>query len=115
MKIRTILAALLALFAILTLLDRFVLVELLIRRTGLPLLVAVAEALAIVGTGALVRRAKRVDPLLDFLLGYPLFGTLLFLVGTIRVSTVTLVPVLVAAAAVCVFFLLKRYGDSGGA
>jgi hypothetical protein len=112
MKIRTILAVLIALFAILTLFDRFVLVELLIRRTGLPLLLAIAEAMAIVATGALVRRAKRVDPVLDFLLGYPLFGTLLFLVGTIRVSALTLVPLLVIGVAACVFLLLKWYGGA---
>lgn len=112
MKIRTLLAVLVALFAILTLFDRFVLIELLIRRTGLPLLVAIVEAMAIVATGALVRRATRVDPVLDFLLGYPLFGTLLFLVGTIQVSALTLVPLLVIGVAACVFLLLKWYGGA---
>jgi ABC-type cobalt transport system substrate-binding protein len=115
MRIRTILAVLLALFAILTLLDRFVLLELLIRRVGLPLLVAIAEALAIVATGAVVRRTKRIDPVLDYLIGYPLFGTLLFLVATIRVSMLTVIPVLVIGVVACLFLLLKRYGDSGGA
>src|SRR5688500_270370 len=98
MKPRPILATLLALFALLTLLDRFVLVELFLRRAGLPLLLAVVEALAIVGTGALLRRAKRVDAPLDFLLGYPVFGTALFLVGLLKIAAWTLVPLLVLGA-----------------
>src|SRR5688572_21793115 len=83
---RTILAVLIALFAILTLLDRFVLVELLLRRTAMPLLLALTEGLAIVGVGALLRRGKHVDVPLDFLLGYPVFGTLLYLAGSIKVE-----------------------------
>jgi hypothetical protein len=108
---RTILATLLALFALLTLLDRFVLVELFLRRAGMPLLLTAVEALAIVGTGALLRRAKRVDAPLDFLLGYPVFGTLLFLVGTLKIAAWTLVPLLVLGAIAGVVYLLKRYAD----
>ncbi|MEA2465003.1 MAG: hypothetical protein QOJ98_2750 [Acidobacteriota bacterium] len=108
---RTILAILLALFALLTLLDRFVLVELFLRRAGVPLLLAAVEALAIVGTGALLRRAKRVDVPLDFLLGYPVFGTLLFLVGTLKIAAWTLVPLLVLGAIAGVVYLLKQYTD----
>ncbi|HYK00698.1 MAG TPA: hypothetical protein VE974_03015 [Thermoanaerobaculia bacterium] len=108
---RTLLATLLALFALLTLLDRFVLVELFLRRAGMPLLLAAVEALAIVGTGALLRRAKRVDAPLDFLLGYPVFGTLLFLVGTLKIAAWTLVPLLVLGALAGVGYLLKRYAD----
>lgn len=111
MKPRPLLAALLALFALLTLLDRFVLVELFVRRAGVPLLLAVAEALAIAGTGALLRRAKRLDAPLDFLLGYPLFGTALFLVGLFKVSSWTLVPLLVLGALAGVAYLLKWYAD----
>lgn len=110
-KLRLTLAVLLALFAILTLLERFVLVELLVRRAALPLLLAAAEALAMVGIGALARRAKYVDVPLDLLLGYPLFGTLLFLAATLKVSAWTLVPLLLAGIAVAIWFLLKRYGD----
>jgi hypothetical protein len=108
---RTVLATLLALFALLTLLDRFVLVELFLRRAGVPLLLAAVEALAIVGTGALLRRAKRVDVPLDFLLGYPVFGTLLFLVGTLKIAAWTLLPLLVLGAIAGVVYLLKQYTD----
>jgi hypothetical protein len=111
MKPRPILAALLALFALLTLLDRFVLVELFLRRAGLPLLLAGVEALAIVGTGALLRRAKRVDAPLDFLLGYPVFGTALFLVGLLKIAAWTLLPLLVLGAGAGIAYLLKRYAD----
>jgi hypothetical protein len=108
---RTIPATLLALFALLTLLDRFVLVELFLRRAGVPLLFAAVEALAIIGTGALLRRAKRVDAPLDFLLGYPVFGTLLFLVGTLKIAAWTLVPLLVLGAVAGAIYLLKAYAD----
>ena len=109
MKARSVLAALLALFALLTLFDRFVLVELLLRRAGLPLVAALAVALACVGVGALARRAEEADAPLDFLLGYPLFGTLCFLVGTIKVATWTLVPLLVAGMLVGVVKLLAAW------
>ena len=60
-KLRSVLAILLGLFAVLTLLDRFVLVELLLRRTAIPLLLAAAMALAMAGFGALfaAREADR--------------------------------------------------------
>jgi hypothetical protein len=108
---RRLLAILLALFALLTLLDRFVLVELFVRRAGVPLLVALVEALAIAGTGALLRRARTLDAPLDFLLGYPVFGTALFLAGLLKIAAWTLVPLLVLGAAAGVVYLLKWYAD----
>lgn len=111
MRLRLTLAALIALFAILTLLDRFVLIELLVRRAGLPLLLALAAALAMLGCGALLRRARRVDVPLDLLIGYPVFGALCFLVGTVRISAWTLVPLLVVAALAGVAFLLRAYAE----
>ena len=110
-KFRTILAALIALFAILTLLDRFVLVELLVRRTAIPLLLAAVVALAMLPCGALLRRAKHVDVPLDLLIGYPLFGTILFLVGTLKATAWTLVPLLILGAIGGIALLLKRYSD----
>jgi len=89
-KTRTVLAVLVALFALLTLLDRFVLVELFVRRTGLPLLAACVEALAILAAGALARRAKTIDAPTDFLVGYPIFGTLCFLAGLVRINAWTM-------------------------
>lgn len=99
MRIRYVLATLLALFALLTLFDRFVLVELLLRRTGVPLLAAFAVALACVGVGALARRTKAADVPVDFLIGYPLFGAVCFVVGLIDISVWTMVPLVVMGAA----------------
>jgi len=109
-RIRPAIAVLLALFAILTLLDRFVLVELLVRRAAIPMLLAAVLALAIAGTGALFRRAKEVDAALDLLIGYPIFGTLCFLVGLLKISDWTLLPLLVLGVVAAVFYLSRRYG-----
>lgn len=97
---RYVLATLLALFALLTLFDRFVLVEMLIRRTALPLAVAFVVAVACVGVGAAARRSAEADGPLDFLIGYPLLGTACFLVGTVNVSVWTMVPVVAIGAVV---------------
>jgi hypothetical protein len=107
-RVRYVLAILLGLFAVLTLLDRFVLVELLLRRTILPLLLALGVAFAMIGIGAMARRAKRLDVPLDLLLGYPLFGTLCFLVATLKIAAWTLVPVAVLGAIATVVMLLRR-------
>ena len=113
MKLRYVLAILLGLFAVLTLLDRFVLVELLLRRTSIPLLLAATIALAMAGMGALFRRAKQIDFLLDLLIGYPLFGTLCFLIGTLKISVWTLGPVVALGLLAAIVFLLRRYaGDT---
>lgn len=95
-RFRTILAAAIAIFLLLTLLDRFKVIELLVMRTALPLVVAIAEGLAIVGAGFAVRgwRRSALDPALDFVIGYPIFGTLCFLVATLRVATWTMLPLL---------------------
>ncbi|HEX9984016.1 MAG TPA: hypothetical protein VGF69_12180 [Thermoanaerobaculia bacterium] len=98
MKVRYWLAVAVALFAVLTLLERFALVELLVRRVSIPLFLAVAEALAIVAVGALVRRSRPLDLPLDFLLGYPIFGAICFLVGALKIDSWTMVPLLVAGA-----------------
>ena len=102
MRARYVAATLLLLFAVLTLVDRFVLVELLVRRAGVPLLVAGAVALAAVGAGALARRGSR-DLLLDFLIGYPLLGTACFVVGLamVNVWTMWLVVIVLAALGIC--------------
>ncbi len=111
MKARLTLSLLLALFAILTLLERFVLVELLVRRAAVPLLLALGEALAILGVGALLRRSKRVDLSVDFLIGYPAFGTLCYLLGTLKVSAWTMVPLLVLGGLGGVWLLLARFAE----
>src|SRR5687768_15627463 len=113
-KARYVLAIVLGLFAVLTLLDRFVLVELLLRRTSIPLLLAAVIALAMVGLGALFRRAKQIDFLLDLLIGYPLFGTLCFLIGTLEISLWTLWPVVAIGLLAAIVFLLRQYSGEAG-
>jgi hypothetical protein len=109
MKIRFTLAALLALFGILTYLERFVLVELLVRRAAVPMLLALAEALAILATGALLRRSKRVDFCADLLIGYPVFGALCFLAALVNVSLWTMVPLLAIGGLGGIALLLMWY------
>jgi hypothetical protein len=109
LRARYVVATLLALFALLTLFDRFVLVEMLLRRAALPLVLAFGVALACVGVGAVARRAEEADWPLDLLIGYPLFGTLCFLVGTIRVSAWTMVPIVVIGAIVGVVKILAGW------
>jgi hypothetical protein len=109
MRIRYILGTLLALFALLTLFDRFVLVELLLRRAALPLMVAFGVALACVGVGAVARRAEEADVPLDLLIGYPLFGTICFVVGLIKVSVWTMVPLVLIGAVIGVVKILAGW------
>jgi hypothetical protein len=58
MTLRRIVAVIVALYLLLVLIDRFVLVELFMRRVGVPILFAAAVALACIGTGYLVRRLR---------------------------------------------------------
>ncbi|MEO8378867.1 MAG: hypothetical protein ABI779_04305 [Acidobacteriota bacterium] len=109
MRIRTVLAALLALFALLTIFDRFALAERLILRTALPLLMATGVALACVGLGALARRSDEADAPLDLLLGYPLFGTICFVVGTLEIAAWLMITITAIAAAVGVLLLLAGW------
>src|SRR5258708_31536128 len=88
---RRIVAIAVALYLLLVLFDRFVLVELLLSRVGSPILFAVAAALACIGTGFLVRR-MRSDVALNFIVGYPIFGTICFLIATLKISPWTMVP-----------------------
>lgn len=96
-RLRYVLAILVALFALLTLADRFVLLELFARRLALPIALAMAEAIAIAAVGMLARRRSS-DPALDFLVGYPLFGALCFLVGLVKIAAWTMLPLVVIGA-----------------
>jgi len=89
-------------------LSRFVLVELNVRRLGAPLVLALAEAVAILGVGRaallLLGRlfpAAEASPRMrtDFVVGYPIFGTICFLVGWISTSTWVMTVVLVLGVA----------------
>lgn len=112
MKARSVLAGLLALFALLTLIDRFVLLELLVRRTAIPLLFAILVAIACTGIGALARRTDEADAPLDFLIGYPLLGTVCFLVGLLKVNVWTMLPVVLLFAIAGGLLLLAGWKHS---
>jgi len=88
--------------------SRFVLVELAARRLGYPMLIAAAEAMAILGIGKMARRAAAqmlVEPAsvgrltVDFVVGYPLFGSLVFLVSALKISVPISVILLLAGVA----------------
>lgn len=96
-RFRFVSALLVALFALLTLADRLVLLELNVRRLAFPIGLALLEAVAITATGMLARR-RASDPALDFVVGYPLFGALCFLVGLLKVSTWTMLPLVIVGA-----------------
>ncbi|MCU1232023.1 MAG: hypothetical protein JWO97_4907 [Acidobacteria bacterium] len=116
-------AVVFAAFLLLSFLDRFLLIELLARRTALPLALALLNSIAIVGAGFAVRglrgRVWRVesestalDLPLDFVIGYPIFGTLCFLVATLYASTWTLMPLTIVCA-VFGAFAIVRARESG--
>jgi len=120
-KPRLILAAAIATFLLLTLLDRFKVIELLALRAALPLALASIEAVAVVGAGFAVRglrgRVWRVheesgalDLPLDFILGYPIFGTLCFLIATMRIATWTMLPLL-AIGAIFGLYAIARWRE----
>jgi hypothetical protein len=115
-KVQRIIAIVVALYLLLVLIDRFVLVELLITRAGFALLLAVFEALAIVGVGfaargALARnwRAEDADLPREFLLGYPIFGALCFLAGTINVSSWSMGALLVICGIGGLYVVVRRF------
>ena len=88
--------------------SRFVLVPLALTRLSLPLALAAAEIAAIAGTGAGAWRLLTRLPALSgattsvpglafcFLVGYPLFGAIFFLVGLVTTEEAVLTAVLVA-------------------
>jgi hypothetical protein len=115
-KSQRIVAIVIALYLLLVLLDRFVLVELLVRRIGLSILLALFEAFAILGVGFAVRgalartwHAEDADLPRDFLLGYPIFGALCFLLGTLNVSSWTMGIVLVVCGVAGIYVLVRRF------
>src|SRR6266571_1341003 len=82
-KLRAVITIIVAAYLLLLLIDRFVLVQLFFERDGISIAIAIIEAAAIVGTGWLARRAREPDPVLDFVVGYPIFGAICFLVALI--------------------------------
>jgi len=92
MTLRRIVAVFVAIYLLLVLIDRFVLVELFVRRVGIPILFAAVVALACIGTGYLVRRLRG-DLALNLVIGYPILGAICFLVGLVHISPWTMVPI----------------------
>jgi hypothetical protein len=114
-RLQRILAAVIALYLLLVLLDRFVLVELFVRRAGLSILFALFESLAIIGAGFAVRgllarswRAEECDIDRDFLIGYPLFGALCFLAGTLNISKWSMGALLVVCGVGGLYVVVRR-------
>jgi hypothetical protein len=92
--------------------ERFVLVELLVRRVGVPLLLAAAVALACIGAGYLARNRKS-GLAANLAIGYPIFGTICFLVGLLKISTWTMVPLVIGLACVGAAAAAARAPEAG--
>ncbi len=99
-KYRHWIALAVAVYLLLVFVDRFVLVELLLRRMALPATLVLLEGLAIVGVGWALRRDG--DPVVNFIVGYPIFGTLSFLVGTISTGATPVLLLVAVAGAVSI-------------
>ena len=115
-KWRRWIAVAIALYLLLVLLDRFVLVELFVRRCGVALAAAVFEALAVIGVGFAVRGllARRwnwseLDLARDLLVGYPIFGALCFLIGLLSVAAPVMLAILVVAGVWGIYAVVRRF------
>ncbi|HEX3583512.1 MAG TPA: hypothetical protein VH087_17205 [Thermoanaerobaculia bacterium] len=91
----------------LTFATRFLLIEYFFTRAGGAIAFALLEALAIAGAGHLARR-RRAGLALSFVLGYPIFGTLCFLVGLLKVNGATMGLVTVALALAGIFAVYEN-------
>ena len=115
-KLRSVIAISIAAYLLLVLFDRFVLVDLLARRVGVALFLAIVEIAALVGVGFVVRGlfVRRwvpgdLDVSRELLLGYPLFGAVCFLVGTLNVSSWSMGALLVIAAVGGTYAIVRRF------
>ena len=136
-KWRRWIAIAIAVYLLLVLLDRFVLVELFFRRCGVALGAAIFEALALVGCGYAVRSVipsaarnllrrdtagdsspstrlgmtswSELDLARDLLVGYPIFGALCFLLGLLNVSGAVMLALLVLAGVWGIYAVVRRY------
>src|SRR5260370_10061808 len=89
---RRIIAIVGGLYFLLVLFNGFVLVELFLRRGGIPILFAIAAGLACIGAGYLIRPLQT-NIALNFVVGYPIFGAICFLIGLVKISPSPTVPV----------------------
>lgn len=115
-KVQRIIAIVVALYLLLVLIDRFVLVQLLVTRIGVAVLLAIFEAFAIIGVGFVVRgalahgwHASEADLPREFLLGYPIFGALCFLAGTLNVSAWSMGALLIFAGIGGLYVVVRRF------
>src|SRR6266550_4290972 len=108
-NVRRIIAIIVAAYLLLVLIDRFVLVELFVRRVGIPILLALAVSLACIGTGFLARRLRK-GVALNFVIGYPIFGAICFLIALIHISPWTMVPVVGILGGIGLLTLSLRTG-----
>src|SRR5207237_4293956 len=105
-----------AAYLLLVLGDRFVLVELLARRVGVPLFLAIVEIAALIGTGFATRglfirkwQPADLDVAREMLVGYPIFGAICFLLGTLNVSAWSMGALLVIAAVGGAYVMVRRF------
>lgn len=91
-------------------LQRFLLVELHVRRLAFPILLACASAVAAASTGGALRRfaggSAHPKVVSDFLVGYPVYGTFCFLAGL--VSTGVVLQSIVLFAGIAIFPFIAR-------
>src|ERR1051326_7819370 len=92
---------------------RFLLIDYFFRRAGVSLGFALLEALAIAGAGHLARR-RRPGLALSFVIGYPIFGTVCFLVGLLKVNAATMVAVTVVFALGGIFAIYENFQSGEG-
>lgn len=104
-------AVVIAALLTLTFAVRFLLIDYFFRRAGLSLGFALLEAVAIAGAGHLARR-RRPGFALSFVIGYPVFGTVCFLVGLLKVNAATMVGVTVVFALAGVFAIYENAAES---
>jgi hypothetical protein len=95
-------AVLIAALLTLTFATRFLLVQYFFQRAGVSLAFALLEALAIAGAGHLARR-RRPGLALSFVIGYPIFGTVCFLAGLLKVNVATMLLVTIVFALAGIF------------
>jgi hypothetical protein len=115
-NVRRWIAIAVAVYLLLVLLDRFVLVELFFRRAGVALGAALFESFALIACGFALRglllrrwRFEELDVARDFLIGYPVFGTLCFLVGLLNISAPSMLALLVAAGVAGLYAVVRRF------
>ncbi|HEY2093582.1 MAG TPA: hypothetical protein VGJ81_17040 [Thermoanaerobaculia bacterium] len=106
-------AILIAALLTLTFIVRFLLIGYFFGRAGASLGFALLEALAIAGAGHLARR-RRPGLALSFVIGYPLFGTVCFLVGMLKVNAATMLVVTIVFALAGIFALYENWQSGEG-